>query len=273
MLLDNFTGAESTISVSRGDGLQKDGLEDLLTWQVTESRFRIMSKVLIRTNHWFILLFTVQRLRKKNNGIRKNLCLLLGKLCFRIGTGRPKKKIRLATFSNSDSVELILNGKSLGVKKMIDYPEMLMDWEVLFEPGILRAVARKKDKIVAEHELKTAGTAKKIMLIPDHKTILANGMDLCQLTVLVTDSYGNVVPNTTNKITFEITGEGKNIGVDNGDLHSNEPYVASSRTVYNGRAFLVIRPTTIPGKIIVTASAIGLSPSTLSIKSTKELIK
>jgi len=177
------------------------------------------------------------------------------------------KKLRLATYTNCDSVELLLNGRSLGVKKLADCPEMLMEWDVPFDPGHLRAVARNQGKIVAEHELKTAGPAKKIMLIPDRKTILANGQGLCHLTALVTDHEGNIVPNAPHKITFEVAGAGQNIGVDNGDLHSNEPYVAKSRTVHNGRVLLVVRSTTTPGEIRVSATAKGLPPASTVIKS------
>jgi len=177
------------------------------------------------------------------------------------------KKLRLATYTNCDTVELLLNNQSLGVKKLADCSNMLMEWDVPYESGVLRAVARTKGKIVAEHELKTAGPAGKIMLIPDREIIPANGQGLCHLTALVTDRKGNVVPNATNKINFEVAGAGKNIGVDNGDLYSNEPYVANSRTVHNGRALLVVRSTTTPGEIRVTATAKGLPPATTVIKS------
>ncbi len=60
-----------------------------------------------------------------------------------------------AYYNNADSVELFLNGKSLGSKaKKVD--ELNVQWAVKYEPGTLKAVSTKGSKIVAEKVIHTA---------------------------------------------------------------------------------------------------------------------
>lgn len=178
---------------------------------------------------------------------------------------KPNTRLRLATYTNCEAVELNLNGKSLGEKKLADCKEMLMEWDVAFQPGVLRAIGRKNGQVVAEHELRTAGTPERIVLLSDRAELRADGQDLAHVTVLVTDRHGVVVPSAVSQIRFSVTGYGRNIGIDNGDTNSNEPYQANERTVLSGRALLVVRAAHQAGEITVKASAGGLAASSLKL--------
>ena len=57
--------------------------------------------------------------------------------------------------ANVPSVELFLNGRSLG-RRVVD-PIDMVEWEVPYEPGELRAVAYRGDKEVATKMFHTAG--------------------------------------------------------------------------------------------------------------------
>ncbi len=56
------------------------------------------------------------------------------------------KMISINAFSNCEEVELFLNGKSLGNKKMADFQNRTITWEIPFENGTLKAVARNKSE-------------------------------------------------------------------------------------------------------------------------------
>ncbi|MDR1861324.1 MAG: hypothetical protein LBR06_10440, partial [Bacteroidales bacterium] len=65
--------------------------------------------------------------------------------------------------------------------------------------------------------------------------------------------------------TFEVSGVGRLLGVDNGDLRCHEPNNGNSHTTYFGRAQLIIQSTRRTGVITVKATADGLDESVLTI--------
>ncbi|MGA2230687.1 MAG: sugar-binding domain-containing protein, partial [Tepidisphaeraceae bacterium] len=74
------------------------------------------------------------------------------------------KKTVYVIASHCDSVELILNGQSLGVSKTPQSGYIYAFPNVAFAPGSLKAVATKDGQVVAQQELQTAGDAKAIKL-------------------------------------------------------------------------------------------------------------
>ena len=66
--------------------------------------------------------------------------------------------------SHCDSVELFLNGQSLGVNKTPQSGYIFAFPNVAFAPGTLKAVATKAGQVVAQEELKTAGAPKALKL-------------------------------------------------------------------------------------------------------------
>ena len=69
---------------------------------------------------------------------------------------------------------------------------------------------------------------------------------------------GVVLPTANNLITFDIKRTGKIIGVDNGELRSNEPYKANKRTVFMGKSLVIIQSAPAPGAIYFTATSVDL---------------
>lgn len=157
-------------------------------------------------------------------------------------------------YSNCDEVELFLNGKSLGAKEKPadDSPR---NWEVTFENGTLKAVAKNKGIEVAADELKTAGSPAKIILTADKSKITKTWDDVSYITANVVDADGITCPNIDKLISFSISQEGIISAVDNGDTNSHESYKSSERHVFNGRCIAIIKAKTESGKITVTASA------------------
>ena len=172
--------------------------------------------------------------------------------------GKEGQNIPVMSYSNGDEVELFVNGKSLGRKKrfaeLVELPvgpnvsaerkfqsKYRFVWQVPFEPGVLRAVAYQNGKSVASEEVRTAGPAAQVRLIPDHKTIQADGDDLSFITVRIEDKDGNLVPEADNLLRFAVTGSGVIAAVDNGNAATAEPFHASQRQSFNGLALLIVR--------------------------------
>jgi beta-galactosidase len=177
----------------------------------------------------------------------------------------PGETMKVFTYSTGDEVELTLNGKSLGTKKMAVFKKKKMTWEIPFEPGELKAVAKKGGKPVAEHTLRTAGPAARLLLDPDRPALRADGLDLAHVAVRVVDAAGVTVPDASPEIRFAVSGGGTNAGVDNGDMNSGEPWRGDRRSAYEGRALLVVRAGREQGTAKIVASAEGLEPCSLDI--------
>jgi beta-galactosidase len=110
--------------------------------------------------------------------------------------GRQGEKTPVFVYTNYESAELFVNGKSQGIQNKIKngnpQERYRLLWnDVIYEPGIVKVVAFDKNgKAVAEKEVKTAGKPHKIVLETDRKTIKSNGEDLSFVTVSVVDKNG-----------------------------------------------------------------------------------
>ncbi|KGO91715.1 beta-galactosidase GalA [Flavobacterium subsaxonicum] len=133
--------------------------------------------------------------------------------------GMEGKEIDVWAYSNCDEVELFLNNKSLGKKKMEQYGHL--EWKVAYQPGTLEAVGYKNGKKVLTETQKTTAKPEKIKLTP-HKPRLTNATDVAVVTVEVADKNGLHVPTAGDEINFSIKGGGRIIGVGNGDPTSLE---------------------------------------------------
>jgi beta-galactosidase len=132
-------------------------------------------------------------------------------------SGMEGKEIDVWAYSNCDEVELFLNKKSLGKKKMEQNGHL--EWKVKYESGTLEAIGYKNGKKVLSDIQKTTGSPENIKLTLD-KENLPNA-NVAVVTVEVTDKKGLQVPTANDEITFSIKG-GKILGVGNGNPTSLE---------------------------------------------------
>ncbi len=159
---------------------------------------------------------------------------------------------------------LFNGGKSLGSKTK-QGEDLHVQWQVKYEPGVLKAVSKKNGKVVLVKETKTAGKPAKIELVADRSNIAANGIDLSFVTVRILDEQGNLVPDADNMVQFKLEGEGSIAGVDNGFQASLEPFKADYRKAYRGLCLAIIQAKKKVGKLELRATASGLEAASLTI--------
>ncbi|HVO72939.1 MAG TPA: glycoside hydrolase family 2 TIM barrel-domain containing protein [Ignavibacteriaceae bacterium] len=180
--------------------------------------------------------------------------------------GYEGKEIPVWCYSNCESVELFLNGKSLGEKKLSDTEDLHLLWNVPYTEGTLKAVAKNNGKIICTDEIQTAGEPAKIILTPDHSAINADGKDLSFIKVEIADKDGRICPNADNLVKFDITGEGSIAGVGNGNPISHEYFNTNMRKAFHGLALIIIQSNGKTGEINLTAKSDGLKESSVIIK-------
>ena len=182
-------------------------------------------------------------------------------------------KIPVRAYSNAASVELFLNGQSLGVKTFnkkqtsdgrtyqegANAKELYLEWKVAYQPGTLEAVARDEaGKEIARDKITTAGQPAGVRLIKEEHAIAADGKDLTYIYYEIVDSEGNVVPTANNLVRFQLHGQGQLVGVDNGEQASRERYKAQAdgswiRRAFNGKGVAIVKSTEQAGKFTLTA--------------------
>ena len=182
--------------------------------------------------------------------------------------GKEGRPVEVWVNSNAQSVELFLNGKSLGKKSMPVNGHL--KWMVPYKPGTLKAVGTKNGKRF-ETKQETTGAAYQLVLTPDKTTITADGKDGTVVNVKVLDRFGREVPDANLPIQFNLKGPGKIIGVGNGDpsCHEADLYLDGNwkRSLFNGKCQLLLQTDRQAGTLLLEATASGLLPASISIES------
>ena len=166
-------------------------------------------------------------------------------------------------YSNTEEVELFLNKKSLG-KKKVNPDTYQAIYLVGYKKGELEAKAYNKKKEVATHKLNTAGQPQQLKLVPENVEVAYSGTGLIFLTLEVQDRKGIRCPKATDNIEVLVEGCGELVGLDSGDPNSHELYKQNNRKAYEGRLLLTVRPTG-KGDVKVMCKSAELKSSVLKL--------
>jgi beta-galactosidase len=194
--------------------------------------------------------------------------------------GSEGKNIKVTIYSNAEEVELVLNKKSLGKKTMEKNGHL--EWEVAYQPGTLVAKGFVNGKPTVSEQVETTGTPAKVVLLADRSQLNADGEDVAVITVQLNDLKNRLVPTANKEIVFTLSGQGKIIGVGNGDpaSHAPEQFVATAsnptpqwkRDTFNGLAQVIVKTTKQAGEITLTASSEGMTSTTLKLTTTTSVL-
>ncbi|MCH7399427.1 DUF4982 domain-containing protein [Belliella sp. DSM 107340] len=188
--------------------------------------------------------------------------------------GREGEKTPVFVYTNHNSAELFVNGKSQGIQKKDSTSNLnryrLMWMDVVYEPGEIRAVALDDSgNAVAEKTIKTAGKPHQIILDADRGILDANGDDLSFVTATIVDKDGIPVPDAMDRLDFEVTGKGSFRAVCNGDATSLEMFHLPTMKVFNGKLVVIVQSTQEAGEIKLKVKGKGLKSSELKLSSRK----
>jgi beta-galactosidase len=177
--------------------------------------------------------------------------------------GKEGTEIPVVAYSNCDSVELFLNGRSLGEKEMGDKMDLV--WQVPYETGFIQAIGKKAGKVLCEKKVETSGSSAKIQLLADRKIIRADRQDVVHIEVNIQDDKNRFVPDASNTIIFKVEGEAIILAVDNGDPKSQESFTGNSRNAFNGKCLVIVKSTNKTEEFTVYAESEGLLGAKVTI--------
>jgi beta-galactosidase len=168
--------------------------------------------------------------------------------------------------SNQDEVELFLNGQSLGVKKNIPTAGLLYPprtWQVRYEPGILKAVARTSSEETTDQQA-TAGPAYAIALTSDTSQIVSGDPEsVAYITASIVDRNGVVIPDAHPAISFTWYGPGE-LMKQNWLGHGT----GLTWNTVDGTTRVAFRSTPHSGRTVISAYSPGLRQGRMTINVT-----
>jgi beta-galactosidase len=177
--------------------------------------------------------------------------------------GKEGQEVDVWCHSNLERIELFLNGERLGSQQMNRGSHVA--WKVKYAPGVIEARGFRGGELALTTKRETTGEAAKIELRPDREQIRADGEDVCVIEARVVDLEGRLAPAASNEISFQISGNGKIIGVGNGNPTSHEPDKASARRAFNGLCVAIVQSSKQAGEVRVDASSPGLQSAAAAI--------
>ncbi|MDE7159717.1 MAG: DUF4982 domain-containing protein [Muribaculaceae bacterium] len=190
--------------------------------------------------------------------------------------GREGEVTPVFVYTDFPSAELFINGKSQGVRTKKSKEEAtrnaeryrLMWDETVYEPGELKVVAYDAQGNPAmERVVRTAGKPHHLVLTADRSELSADGEDLAYITVQVADKEGNLVPTAEPEVKFSVKGAGKFRAAANGDATSLRPFDKPVTDLFSGAATAIVQTSDKPGQIVFEATAKGLKPAKIVLKS------
>jgi beta-galactosidase len=168
-------------------------------------------------------------------------------------------------YTNCPEVQLSLNGKSVGTKKLKEATDGVLTWQIPYEPGRLAANGLVDGKTACQYNLITAGKAGKIRLNSDTTELIADGKGICHLIFEIVDANGVLVPDAANELKFEISGPAAVIGIGNGALNDIESCKDLAHKAFQGRGLAIIQSQNAAGKISIKVSSPGLESAAAAL--------
>ena len=124
--------------------------------------------------------------------------------------GHEGEKVSVWAYSNCDEVQLIVNGRKLGRKKMPVNGHL--EWEATYKPGYVKAIGYKNGRKVMETRIETAGEP--VNAVWTYETV----GDVMVANVEMRDAKGRFVPTANCELEFTAPEAGwKILGWGNGD--------------------------------------------------------
>lgn len=179
--------------------------------------------------------------------------------------GYEDKPIKVEVYSGADEVELVVNGKTVGKASVDESNEFKVEFDTVYAPGEIVAVAYTDGKETGRSSMQSAGTTLNLKVEADRTQIVADDSDLSFVTISLVDDEGILKPLADRKVKVSVEGAGILQGFGSGDPKPESNFFDTKQMTYDGKALAVIRPTK-SGSIHVLVEAEGCTSQTIKIE-------
>jgi beta-galactosidase len=186
--------------------------------------------------------------------------------------GRPQShwnwtegdSLTVVGFANTTAAELLINGKSQGKKSLVDNPSRTFTWKVKFEAGEI-SLAGYNGATAYRYKQKSTGEPTTIALTSQQTKIRVHQDSIAHVEINLQDENKIPVKWQEKEIEVTVTGPGKLLGLESGDVDSHENYQSNKRKTLNGKLMVYVRAMA-KGTINVEAKSIGMTSGQITIQ-------
>ncbi|TRX59970.1 glycoside hydrolase family 2 protein [Fulvivirga sp. M361] len=172
--------------------------------------------------------------------------------------------ISVELYSNCEEIELFLNNKSLGTRKLAEFEDRIYKWGVPFVPGNLVAKGKFKGDPVSA-SLVSAGAPAAIELTLDKASLKADGYDVAHVVAQLVDDDGHPVKSKEREIAFKVRGDVKVLGVDNGSSKNVQDYQSDRIVTSQGRSLLIVQSGRKTGEAVIEATSADIKSNEVTL--------
>ncbi|WP_425826256.1 glycoside hydrolase family 2 TIM barrel-domain containing protein [Streptomyces fractus] len=178
--------------------------------------------------------------------------------------GHEGAPVTVEVYSAADEVELLVDGDSLGRRPVGEHHRFRAEFETVYRPGELLAIAYEDGRETGRDVLRTATTAVALRAEADRSVVTACVGELAYVTLTLVDATGTVHTAADRPVRVGVSGEGVLAGFGSAQPSTEERFDGPEHFTYEGRALAVLRPTG-PGTIRLTATAPECEPAEVVI--------
>ncbi|WP_017930679.1 glycoside hydrolase family 2 TIM barrel-domain containing protein [Robiginitomaculum antarcticum] len=169
----------------------------------------------------------------------------------------------VVSYTNLDAAELFVNGKSAGKQEMTD--DMQIVWHVPYQPGQIKVIATGDNGEREEIIRNTAGEVSRVALLPDRTMLPADGRSLVHLEINLVDKDGTYNPHADNRVFVYVSGGGRLIGIENGDVLELQSTKDDNRKAFHGKLMALVQSNGDNRSIEVEIASLGLKTKVLVV--------
>ena len=180
--------------------------------------------------------------------------------------GYEGKKAQAYVFADADEVSLLVNGKEIARKTKTDGG--VYEFDVIYTPGEIKAIAYRDGKVLGTHEIKTEGNARKISLTKEENYFKGNYKPERELIYIMCEAQDeNGARSTWNEseISYSVEG-GKILGVGSGCLDTDKRYTDTTCKLYRGRALIAVLVERDAKNVVLYAKSDALGYAKIQLK-------
>jgi len=181
-------------------------------------------------------------------------------------TGFESKPLAVRLYSSGDRVDLLLNGKQVGTKTLAASDKKRAEFNILYAPGKLEAIAWRSGEVIGRRTLETVATPAKLRVTPERTKGIRDRQALHYIAIDILDAQGRIVPDEKRKLSLTIDGPADLIGFGSANPLAVGSFQARKAESFHGRAMAILRSRGTPGTVRIEARAEGLQGAATTVR-------
>ncbi|WP_294083983.1 sugar-binding domain-containing protein [Proteiniphilum sp. UBA5384] len=179
---------------------------------------------------------------------------------------RDGEYVRVVCYTNAASVDLFLNGVSVGGEKPQRDENGIIYWDIPYASGKLEAVGYDVSGNKISNDIIRSTGRPYALTVENENPVISKENGVAHVVVNVVDEHNNLVILADNRITCTIEGEATLLGLEAGDNEDMGDYTDNVQRVFNGRLLAYIQADGKPGTVRIKFSSPLLQPVTTDIE-------